>query len=169
MLIGEAPGSKEDELGIPFVGRSGKLLDQLLESVGFNTESDVYICNLIKCRPPNNRRPSKSELAACRSWLDRQIKLVNPNVIALAGSTSVAAVLETSESITKIRGEWRLWKGRWVMPLFHPAYLLRNPSVKEESPKSLTRSDLIEVRNKINTYDCSIGISAFNTERRDSQ
>ena len=91
MLIGEAPGAQEDDQGIPFVGRSGRALDQLLREVDLDPSRDVYICNAIKCRPPNNRRPKKAELAACRPWLNLQLEAINPKVIVLTGATAVEA------------------------------------------------------------------------------
>ncbi|BEV36289.1 uracil-DNA glycosylase [Synechococcus sp. M16CYN] len=149
MLIGEAPGAQEDQLGIPFVGRSGKVLDRMLSEVGFNLDRDVYICNAIKCRPPNNRRPTKNELAACRSWLDLQIALVDPAVIVLTGSTAVEALLGRRDAMRQLRGQWQFWQGRSVMPVFHPAYLLRHASTDAEGPIELTRRDFTVIRQKL--------------------
>ena len=151
MLISEAPGASEDSLAKPFVGRSGKLLDRLLISVGFDTDRDVYICNAVKCRPPKNRRPTAAELLACRPWLDQQIALVDPAVIVLAGSTAMEAILGIKGGISRLRGRWQQWHGRWLMPLFHPAYLLRNPSEQEGQPVALTRADLVAVRQRLST------------------
>ena len=150
MIIGEAPGASEDSLGKPFVGRSGKVLDHLLESIGFNVNKDVFICNVVKCRPPENRRPTKAELHSCSPWLNQQILLVDPLIIVLAGATAVESVLGIKGGITTLRGKWQNWNGRLVMPLFHPSYLLRNSSQKEGSPISLTRLDLLSVRNRLN-------------------
>ena len=152
MMIGEAPGATEDALAEPFVGRSGKLLDQLFEDVGINPLNDVFICNAVKCRPPKNRRPSKAELLASSPWLDQQIKLVDPWVIALAGSTALEVVLGVKDKISSLRGVWQTWKGRMVMPLFHPSYLLRNPSRVEGGPIALTRGDLLEVKKKLKEF-----------------
>ncbi len=150
MLIGEAPGATEDSMGEPFVGRSGKLLDQLLNNVGINTSKDIFFCNALKCRPPKNRRPLRKELLSALPWLSQQIKLVDPWVIILAGSTSVEAVLgKQKDSISNLRGKWQSLDGRKVMPIFHPSYLLRNPSRVDNSPRSLTLGDLLKVRNKI--------------------
>ena len=149
MLIGEAPGAQEDQSGVPFTGRSGQALDRLLIEAGFNIERDLYICNAVKCRPPNNRRPKKNELAACRPWLDKQIAEVNPAVIVLTGATAVQALLEKKAAMTEIRGQWQTWQGRSVMPIFHPAYLLRHASSKEGGPVELTRQDLSAVRTKL--------------------
>ncbi|MEI7475781.1 MAG: uracil-DNA glycosylase [bacterium] len=151
MLIGEAPGQQEDEQGIPFVGRAGKLLSQLLENEGISRENDIYICNTVKCRPPNNRVPSQSEKAACRSYLDAQISLIRPKLILLTGATSVASFLKTKLTITKIRGE--LFDGPFeskMMPIFHPSYLLRNPSQEEGKPKWLMLQDLKKAKNLLN-------------------
>ena len=149
MLIGEAPGAREDALGQPFVGRSGQLLDRLLLEVGLNPESDVYICNAVKCRPPQNRRPKRAELTACRPWLDRQIDQVNPRVIVLLGATAVESLLGIQGGMTQIRGQWLSWDGRDVMPIFHPSYLLRNPSKASDAPTALTRSDLSAVQQRL--------------------
>ena len=149
MLIGEAPGAREDTLGQPFVGRSGQLLDRLLQDVGLNPESDLYICNAVKCRPPQNRRPKRAELTACRPWLDRQIDQVNPRVIVLLGATAVESLLGIKGGMTQLRGQWLSWDGRDVMPIFHPSYLLRNPSKASDAPTALTRSDLSAVQQRL--------------------
>ena len=156
MLIGEAPGAMENKLGQPFVGRSGKVLDQLLKEVGINPHHDVFICNAVKCRPPKNRRPSKSELLSSLPWLNQQIKLVDPWVIALAGSTAVEVVLGLKDKISHLRGVWQYWEGRMVMPLFHPSYLLRNPSRWEGSPIDLTLGDLLKVNNQLKEFQKAI-------------
>ena len=157
MVIGEAPGASEDEKGKPFVGRSGQILDRLLESVGLDPHADVYITNVVKCRPPKNRRPTGNEIALSRPWLQQQIELVDPDVIALAGSTAVEAILGIKGGITTLRGKWQDWQGRLLMPLLHPAYVLRNPSKAEGAPVALTRGDLIEVCNRLNTIkQCSV-------------
>jgi DNA polymerase len=152
MLIGEAPGAMEDAFGKPFVGRSGKLLDVLLNDVGINPDRDVFICNVVKCRPPKNRRPTKDELLLSLPWLDQQIQLVDPWVIALAGSTAVDAVLGLKDKISSLRGNWQSWQGRMVMPLFHPSFLLRNPSRVEGTPLSLTLQDLLEVKKRLKEF-----------------
>lgn len=154
MLIGEGPGAQEDEQGLPFVGRSGQLLDRLLESVGLDSNSDAYVCNIVKCRPPENRRPTAQEMAACRPWLERQIQLMDPAVILLVGATAVEGLLGIKGGITKLRGQWRRGEGgslegRWLMPIFHPSYLLRNGSREPESPRWLTWHDLQEVQRRL--------------------
>ena len=149
MLIGEAPGAQEDAEGRPFVGRSGRALDSLLMEVGLDPDKDLYVCNAIKCRPPNNRRPKKGELRSCRPWLDQQLALVDPVVIVLTGATAVEAILGIKGGMTQLRGQWQSWKGRAVMPIFHPAYLLRNPSREAGAPLDLTRQDLAAVRQRL--------------------
>ena len=150
MVIGEAPGADEDAQGRPFVGRSGRLLDASLTEVGLDQEDDIYICNLIKCRPPGNRRPTPVELRACRPWLDRQILEVNPEVLLILGATASAALLECRTPISRLRGQWMQWKGRFVMPSFHPSYLLRNPSREPGKPRSLFIADLTQVKDALN-------------------
>ncbi|MEB3254418.1 MAG: uracil-DNA glycosylase [Synechococcus sp.] len=149
MLIGEAPGAQEDVQGLPFVGRSGRMLDQLLREVGLDPERETYVCNVIKCRPPNNRRPKKAELKACRRWFDLQLTLVNPRILVLIGATAVEAVLGGKDKMTELRGTWQRWQDRDVMPIFHPSYLLRNPSRDEGAPIALTRADLTAVRQRL--------------------
>ena len=154
MVIGEGPGAQEDASGLPFVGRAGQLLDQMLDSVGIDSNRDAYVCNVVKCRPPDNRKPTAEEMAACRPWLERQIALVNPGVILLAGATAMEGVLGVKGGITKLRGQWRQGsgdglEGRWLMPIFHPSYLLRNPSRERGSPKWLTWQDLQDVRRRL--------------------
>ena len=149
MLIGEAPGQQEDESGRPYVGRAGQLLDQLLESAGLNSERDAYICNVVKCRPPDNRKPSRTEMAHCRPWLDQQIKLIDPALLVLTGATAVEAFLGIKGGITKLRGQWQQWNGRQLLPVLHPSYLLRFASSAEGSPRWHTRKDLESVRHKL--------------------
>ncbi len=154
MIIGEAPGQNEDEQGLPFVGRSGQLLDKILASVGLSTQQEVYISNAIRCRPPSNRTPNASELEACKPYLLEQIRLVNPKIILLTGATSVKSILGDKRGITKIRGQWMTWNERLCMPIFHPAYLLRNPSREKGKPKWLMWEDIQAVRRK---YDELMG------------
>ena len=149
MIIGEAPGAKEEEVGKPFVGRSGKLLDKLLLNSGIDINQDVYFCNVVKCRPPQNRRPTKAEIQENLPWLYQQIKLVNPKIIVLVGATALEAILKNKSPISILRGKWINWDGRLVMPIFHPAYLLRNQSKEEGTPMSLTKSDFLKMKEKI--------------------
>jgi uracil-DNA glycosylase len=148
MIIGEAPGESEDETGLPFVGRSGQLLDKILTSVQFDPHQDVYVCNINKCRPPENRVPTEEEVAACKPYLLEQIRLVDPKIILLTGATAVKAITGDKRGITKIRGQWSQWNGRWVMPIFHPAYLLRMASREEGSPKWLMWQDIKAIKEK---------------------
>ena len=148
MLIGEAPGETEELVGKPFVGRSGLLLDQLLEAVGIDCQNGIYICNVIKTRPPNNRKPTKKEIEKHLPWLYQQIKLVAPLIIILAGSTALNSFLGHKSKITLSRGTWQNWKGISVMPIFHPSYLLRNPSKAPDAPFNLTKLDLIQVKER---------------------
>jgi len=149
MIIGEAPGQSEDEQGLPFVGKSGQLLDKILASVELSLEEDVYISNIVKCRPPNNRTPTTAEITTCKSYLWEQIALVDPKIILLTGSTALKGLTGHKKGITKIRGQWLNWQGRWAMAIFHPAYLLRNPSRERGKPKWLMWQDIQAVRNKL--------------------
>lgn len=148
MVVGEAPGQNEDETGLPFVGRAGQLLEKILVSVNFNTEEDVYICNINKCRPPDNRVPTSEEIAACKPYLLEQIRLVDPKIILLTGATALKSLTGDKRAITKVRGQWIEWEGRLCMPIFHPSYLLRNPSREPGSPKWLMWQDIQAVRAK---------------------
>lgn len=148
MVIGEAPGQNEDETGLPFVGRAGQLLEKILASVKLDIEKDVYICNVIKCRPPQNRVPTNEEIEACKPYLLEQIRLVAPKIILLTGATAVKGLLGDKRGITKIRGTWVEWQERLCMPIFHPSYLLRNPSREVGSPKWLMWQDIRAVRAK---------------------
>ena len=145
LLIGEGPGADEDEQGLPFVGRAGQLLTQILTAGGIDRK-DVYITNIVKCRPPENRIPTPEEMIICDQHLQTQIMLIDPELIILLGNTPTRWILKTNEGITKIRGKWFEWRGKAVMPMFHPSYLLRNASSKEGSPKHLTWIDIQEVK-----------------------
>jgi DNA polymerase len=148
MFIGEGPGETEDETGRPFVGKAGQLLTQILASVGIDRD-DVYIANVVKCRPPGNRTPFPEEEAACDKFLQTQILLIKPAIIVLLGSTPTKWILKTTEGITKLRGRWFDWRGISVMPMFHPSYLLRFAGDKKPGgPKHLSWLDIQEVRKK---------------------
>jgi uracil-DNA glycosylase len=149
LIIGEGPGQNEDEQGLPFVGRSGQLLEKILAAVKLTIEEDVYICNVVRCRPPENRVPTPVEVASCKPYLLEQIRLVDPKIILLTGATAVRAITGKKDGITKIRGTWIEWEGRWCMPIFHPAYLLRNPSPDVGKPKWLMWQDIQAVRAKL--------------------
>jgi uracil-DNA glycosylase len=131
-FVGEGPGADEDEQGFPFVGAAGQLLDRMIAAMGIERD-DVYVCNIVKCRPPKNRTPEPEEMNACMPHLIEQLSLIEPQVIVALGKTAVQGLFGTAEGITRIRGRWRLYQGRIaVMPTFHPAYLLRNPAAKRE-------------------------------------
>ena len=131
MFVGEAPGADEDIQGEPFVGRAGQLLTKIIEAIELKRE-DVYIANVIKCRPPNNRNPEPDEVAACEPFLFRQIDVIQPKVIVPLGKFAAQCLLKTVDPITKLRGRQFDYRGRVLIPTFHPAYLLRNPSAKRE-------------------------------------
>ena len=129
MFIGEGPGADEDAQGRPFVGRAGELLTRMITAMGFDRASEVYIANVVKCRPPGNRTPLPAEAEACIGFLKRQIRLVSPKVIVTLGATPLFHLFQL-KGITKLRGNWLDWEGIKVMPTYHPAYLLRDPNKK---------------------------------------
>lgn len=147
MFIGEGPGADEDEQGRPFVGRAGKLLSKILESVDISRK-EIFITNVVKCRPPGNRVPTVEEMTMCDEYLQAQIALIKPKIIVCLGSTPTKWILRTTEGITKIRGRWFTWRNISVMPMFHPSYLLRNGSNKSGSPKHQTWLDIQEVKRR---------------------
>jgi uracil-DNA glycosylase family 4 len=136
MFVGEAPGFHEDRQGIPFVGPSGQLLNRLLEGIGLRRE-DVYICNVVKSRPPQNRDPLPDEIAACRPWLDAQIRLVDPKVVVTLGNFAAKTLLETSTGITRLRGRTHPFQGRVLLPTFHPAAALHAQGRRTDGPSPL--------------------------------
>ncbi len=150
VLIGEAPGFNEDRQGEPFVGKAGQLLDKIFESVGLSRQKDLYICNTIKCRPPDNRDPLPEEKFACKKFLDAQLEILQPKIILLCGRVAVSSMIETKLGITKLRGQWFEGKFKWgeaqMMPIFHPSYLLRNQSREKGSPKWLMWQDIQEIK-----------------------
>jgi uracil-DNA glycosylase len=148
MVVGEAPGQQEDETGLPFVGRSGQLLEKILASVRLDTENDVYIGNINKCRPPENRTPTAKEMAACKPYIFEQIRLIDPKIILLTGATAVKGLIGDRGSMTSIRGKWIEWEGKLCMPIFHPSYLLRNPTRDRGGPKWMMWQDIQAVRAK---------------------
>jgi DNA polymerase len=138
VFIGEGPGADEDIQGLPFVGRAGKLLTQMIEAMGLQRK-DVYICNVVKCRPPQNRAPEPDEVETCSPYLLRQIDVINPKVLVCLGAVAAKTLLETNRGITQYRGQWLEWRGRKLMATYHPAYLLRNPAAKSEVWKDLQK------------------------------
>jgi len=138
MFVGEGPGHDEDVQGEPFVGRAGKLLTQMIEAMGLRRE-DVYIANVVKCRPPDNRLPEKDEIAVCSPFLMRQIDVIRPKVICCLGSCAAQTLLATAQGISRFRGEWFDFRGAKLIPTYHPAYLLRNPAAKSDVWKDLQK------------------------------
>jgi len=131
-FVGEGPGADEDAQGYPFVGKAGQLLDKMIAAMGFSRD-EVYVCNIVKCRPPDNRKPTPEEMAACMPYLTEQLSVLSPEVIVALGATAVQGLFGTGEGITRLRGRWKLYQGAIpVMPTFHPAFLLRDPSKKKE-------------------------------------
>lgn len=149
IVIGEAPGYHEDQQGEPFVGPAGQMLDRMLENVLGLKRSEVYIANVVKCRPPKNRNPLPDEVAACRPFLEAQFRAVQPKLALVLGSVALKTIFDTNVGIMRSRGIWREWQGVPVMPTLHPAYLLRNAA-----DKRLTFQDLKVVRAR---YDSEGG------------
>lgn len=152
MIIGEAPGTEEDRQGKPFVGRSGQLLDQILQAVHFDPEQDVFITNAVFRLPPGDggkplRKPTTDEILFYKPYLLEIIRLIDPLIMLLTGNVATESLLG-QVGITKLRGQWFDWNGRAAMPIFHPAYLLRNPSRQPGSPKALTWRDIQEARRR---------------------
>src|SRR5262249_45321813 len=131
-FVGEGPGADEDEQGEPFVGKAGQLLDRMIAAMGYSRD-EVYVCNIVKCRPPDNRKPEPGEMACCMPTPAAQLSAVAPQASAALGATAVEGLLGVSGGITRMRGQWKLYQRAVpVMPTFHPAYLLRNPAAKRE-------------------------------------
>lgn len=150
MLIGEAPGADEDASGIPFVGRAGRLLNDLLKETGINRENDLYICNTVKCRPPENRVPTDEEKQICSHYLMAQINIVRPKIIVLCGATAAKSFLGKDLKISEIRGQWfKVLNEIPATVIFHPSYLLRNHSLDEGSPRCVTKQDLVKIKEYI--------------------
>jgi len=133
LIIGEAPGRDEDLQGRPFVGKSGQLLDKILAACGFTRDEHVFISNIVKCRPPDNRVPTPQEAATCMPWLLKQIELINPKIIILLGATALKCMAGPDYRITRERGNWLNLQNRPAMPVYHPAALLRDPSLKRDT------------------------------------
>ena len=138
VFVGEGPGADEDAQGLPFVGRAGKLLTQMIEAMGLQRR-DVYICNVVKCRPPGNRQPEGDEVEACSPFLFRQLDSLKPKVIVCLGATAFQTLLQSNRSISHFRGQWLDFRGYKMLPTYHPAYLLRNPAAKADVWKDLQK------------------------------
>ena len=147
MFIGEGPGRDEDLQGRPFVGRSGELLTRMIRAIGLERE-DVYICNVVKCRPPQNRNPEPDEAEACLNYLRAQVALVQPKVVVLLGKIACRYTLREEISVMRDHGKWFERKGVWFMPTFHPSFLLRDPARKREAWE-----DFQKIRQKLSEFD----------------
>lgn len=131
VFVGEAPGADEDEQGVPFVGRAGQLLTKIINAMGLERK-EVYICNILKCRPPGNRNPLPDEIRVCEPFLKQQLQIISPQIICALGSFAAKTLLKTETPITALRGRFHLYEGIKLMPTYHPAYLLRNPPAKKQ-------------------------------------
>ena len=138
VFVGEGPGADEDAQGLPFVGRAGKLLTQMIEAMGLQRK-DVYICNVVKCRPPENRQPEDDEINTCSPYLLRQLDAIAPKVIVCLGAVAAKTLLQTNRGISQFRGQWLEYRGSKLLATYHPAYLLRNPNAKGEVWKDLQK------------------------------
>ncbi len=132
MVIGEGPGEEEDKQGLPFVGNSGQLLDKILAAAGFSRNENVFIANIVKCRPPGNRDPLPEERAACLPYLLFQIEFIKPSIIILLGATALKGLIDPEGRISQVRGKWIEWNDIHVMPTYHPSALLHNPELKKD-------------------------------------
>lgn len=149
MLVGEGPGRQEDLQGEPFVGQAGSKLNEILASVSLERE-DLFITNVVKCRPPENRTPRADEVEACSSYLQAQLAAINPSVIITLGNSSTRYFLERDEGITELRGEFYDWRGDIrIFPMYHPSYLLHNPSKEKGSPKYQTWQDIQKIKKEV--------------------
>lgn len=167
MLVGEAPGADEDLQQEPFVGRAGQLLDQALSSVGIDRDS-IWLSNMVKFRPPGNRNPTPAEIQASEPVLLEEIRLVNPQIIVPLGNVPSQYLLGTKEGITKLQGKWFEWHGHRVFPLFHPAYLLRNPSRTQGSPKWLLWQALQELKAELDALGPKAGGTSVSGAQQES-
>ena len=148
VMVGEGPGADEDVQGLAFVGRAGQLLTKILSAAGIDRES-VFITNVVKCRPPNNRTPTQEEMLKCGDFLEAQLLLLRPRILVCLGNTPLKWLLRTSEGITALRGRWFDWRGVQLFPMFHPSYLLRNDSRQKGSPKDLTWQDVQNLKARL--------------------
>ncbi len=151
VIVGEGPGADEDATGKPFVGKAGMLLTSILESGGGIKRDTLYITNIVKCRPPENRNPFREEASACSEFLEAQLSLLHPDIVVTLGNVPTQWLLKTSQGITSLRGQWVDWRGIKLFPMFHPSYLLRNESRAQGSPKYLTWQDVIALKARIDS------------------
>jgi DNA polymerase len=166
IIIGEAPGEDEDLSGRPFVGRAGQLLDKILASVDIDRNA-IYVTNIVKFRPPGNRNPRPEETAASEPVLLEQIRLIRPQIIATLGNVPTQYFLDTREGITRLHGRWASWNGVRVFPLFHPAYLLRNPSRERNSPKWQMWQDMKELKAALDALGPKSGQLVIDTAQQE--
>lgn len=138
VFVGEAPGAEEDRLGEPFVGRSGKLLTKMIEAMGLSRE-EIYICNVVKCRPPLNRNPEADEVMACEPFLKKQLAIIKPKVIVTLGRYASQCLVKSADKMSELRGKWQVYENIPLMPTYHPAYLLRSPSKKKDTWEDLQK------------------------------
>lgn len=167
LIVGEAPGEDEDLSGRPFVGRAGQLLDRILESVGLDRDA-IYITNIVKFRPPGNRNPRPDEIKASEAVLLEQIRLIRPQVIATLGNVPTQYFLASREGISKCRGSWREWNGIRLFPLYHPAYLLRNPSRERGSPKWQMWQDMQVLKAELDALGPKQGLVTVDNSSQDA-
>ncbi len=149
VIIGEGPGKEEDESGRPFVGQAGRLLTDILEKGGGIDRKSLYITNMVKCRPPNNRDPNEGEINACRDFLEAQLLLIHPDIVVTLGNVPSKPLLNTTQGITSMRGDCKNWRGIKLFPMFHPSHLLHNQSNAVGSPKYLTWQDVKKLKAEI--------------------
>ena len=166
MIVGEAPGEDEDNQGRPFVGRSGQLLDRILDSVNLHRD-DIYVTNMVKYRPPGNRNPTPQEITLSEPLLLEQIKLIQPQVIATLGNVPTQYFIKSKDGITKTHGNWYDWHGVKVFPLYHPAYLLRNPSREKGSPKWQMWQDMLELKKALDELGPKEGNFVLDTAQQE--
>ena len=160
VLIGEAPGAEEDATGMPFVGRAGKFLTQIMEKAGVDRKKDLYIINTVKCRPPENRVPADFEKNCCEDYLLSQLSIINPKVIILCGATACQTFFDNTfwkkNKISNLRGDFFESQGIQFVPIFHPSYLLRQHSEDETAPRSLTVKDFINIKDYVKNLNTSL-------------
>lgn len=155
VIVGEGPGADEDATGRPFVGKAGMLLTSILENGGKISRDTLYITNVVKCRPPDNRNPTREESSACSEFLEAQLALLHPDIVVTLGNVPTQWLLKTTQGITSLRGQWVDWRGIKLFPMFHPSYLLRYDSRSKGSPKDLTWHDVRALKAKIDSLQNS--------------